>query len=253
MSEKPTKPTRRPQPRDHSRPRRGGQSAAGSDGGHAEALHPAQRVEQGRGAEVADVIVGEVQHVHARVGGDLLQGRRAAAEVVLLVRDLLPARRDRAFEVPEGDVGATKLTPDPAPGKPRPPDRHHVGDAIAEVDVADGVERDRPRPHADRPRRRRAGRHGAQPVGAGPEWEAHPQPVAPVGGRLSRSEASPLPTPAKLDRDPGVGCDAQAAQRQTDPEREDALALSARPTMEAREATAMEAAGVGGGGPMGGS
>ena len=105
-----------PQPRDDSRPRRRGQLCGRPRRRSCRTASPSSACRAGPCAEVTAVVVGEVQHVHARVGGGLPQGRRAAAEVVLLVRHLLPARRDRAFEVPEGDVGATELTPTPLQG-----------------------------------------------------------------------------------------------------------------------------------------
>ena len=134
-----------PQPSDHSRPGRRGQPAAGSDAGHAEPLHPPQRVEQGRGAEVADCGCwrGSARPCPRR--------RRPASgraglprKLYCLFGTLLPRVETAHSRFPKAMSAPRSSRRTPLQGNRVPLTAHHVGDAIAEVDVADGVEGDRP-------------------------------------------------------------------------------------------------------------
>jgi len=93
---------------------RGRECGARADGPRVRAADGAHRVQQCRHAEVADVIVGEVEHVEAGEAHDRGEISGAAAEVELLW-DRGPAVRDRALEVAEGDVGAPQRGRNPAP------------------------------------------------------------------------------------------------------------------------------------------
>ena len=95
MSEKPTKPTRRPRRLTTCGRRAAASVAPAPTGQGAAAAHGAHGVEQRVRPVVARVVVGEVQDVEARELHDLAQAVRPAAEVELLGHRRSRARRSR--------------------------------------------------------------------------------------------------------------------------------------------------------------
>jgi hypothetical protein len=171
---------------------------AAADDGEPGGAGGLERVEKRLTAEVQGVVVGDADRVDARAR-EGAEGCRWAAERVLLAGDREAARRDRALEVGDGEVGAAE-------------DRSHVaprvrGAAHGEVDVADRGELERPdaelpglvaverepvragaRPGARALRRKRPlGPAFARPSSCPPARTVTPGPVRPGrGGRGAR-------------------------------------------------------------------
>ena len=114
MSEKPDERDPQPEAGDDLGRARGRQRRARADRHGARGADGAHGVQQRRHAEVAGVVVGEVEHVEAGEAHDRGEVARAAAEVELL-RHRGAAIGDRALEVAEGDVGAPQRRRDAAP------------------------------------------------------------------------------------------------------------------------------------------